>query len=205
MQQQMRARQNMDPTLERQLDEGEELLWLSNPIASSKNKLSPKLNFLAISGFMIFLGISALITVFTSPMTHPIAGMLFLFIGGSLFSFLGILIGIVAVVYKWSPQNTIYAITHQRIIIIHKGRRATTTISYGSSDLGPITCIERPDGSGDLIFVESGNEYGHTIYSSGQHETSNDGLYFSSGQPVGKFIGISDVREVEQLLRKTFK
>lgn len=206
MQQQMYTRHDMDPVLERHLDEGEELLWSDRPTSGSKNSSPEKSNFTALGIIFGFFGIAFIFAAFMFFMKLLIGGDIIAPLICSLFAIFLTLLAILCLVaaHKWSPKNTLYAITNQRLIIIHKDR-ATTTISYGQSDLGPIVCIEQPDGSGDLIFAGTNPLHGYTAYSSGPYGAGNSGSSIYNTQFAGRFSGIPRVREVEQLLRKTFK
>jgi len=209
MQEQVYGPQDRDSLLERQLDEGEELLWFDRPTTNRRNN-SPQRRALIILSIIygtigaIFL--FAAFKLFIGGDQSDQTGTLICFIVGSIFLLIPMISSIVLIVSRRriSPEDTLYAITNQRIIIIYKGR-TITTVSYGRTDLGPITCIEQPDGSGDLIFAGIEPQYGHTTYSSGQYGAGNSSSYNNNRHPAGRFIGIHRVREAEQLLRKIFK
>jgi hypothetical protein len=76
-------------------------------------------------------------------------------------------------------RETIYAVTHRRVLIILRGAKGKVE-SYSKKDIGIIACATHPDGSGNLYF---------------------DGR--SGGE--GRFVGIAQVRLVETLLRDVFK
>lgn len=76
-------------------------------------------------------------------------------------------------------MNTVYAITTRRTLII-SGMNPRRVISYEARDIGRIETIEKPDGSGDLLFVTE--DTGKTTRKTG-------------------FYGIPQVKAVELFLR----
>lgn len=82
-------------------------------------------------------------------------------------------------------RRTLYAVTDRRVLVIVCGRSRTVR-SYCRGDIGNIERTERADGSGDLSFARnvaidgSGNQRAETV----------------------RFVGVADVRSVEQLLRR---
>lgn len=88
-------------------------------------------------------------------------------------------------------KRTFYALTDQRAIIWEAGWWNSLEVrSYGPVELTRITRKEYADGSGDLVFEETihfgRNTDGHRTTSTTRHG----------------FIGIENVRKVEELLRK---
>ena len=78
-----------------------------------------------------------------------------------------------------------YAITRDRILIVHSGKTRSVE-SYRSPLLDHITITERSDGSGSVVFDNSGN----SSASSGSRHTT-----------LG-FFAIPDVRGVERVLKQ---
>src|SRR5436305_11460549 len=104
MQQQMHTCQDMDPMLERQLDEGEELLWSGYPGIGNRNSSPQKRTFITL---IIIYGIIGIVLLFVSFMlfiSRSIHGdpIIFLIIG-SIFFLLAIFFGAIAVVSRWPP------------------------------------------------------------------------------------------------------
>ncbi len=85
-------------------------------------------------------------------------------------------------------MRTSYAVTNKRILIVHAGRSRTVQ-SYSQGDIGDIVRTEGPDKSGDLTFAQK-------VYrdSDGDRRTT-----------LIQFVGISEVRSVENLVRDVFK
>jgi hypothetical protein len=83
-------------------------------------------------------------------------------------------------------KRTAYGITDKRAIII-SGKNTKTVDSYDSSNVGHIQRTERADRSGTLYFAQ-------TVTNNGKNgpQTTNIG-----------FVGIPEVRNVEQILRET--
>jgi hypothetical protein len=84
-------------------------------------------------------------------------------------------------------SGTIYAVTNQRIIVIENGTTRTVK-SYVQVDMGRLTRRELPNGSGDVIFAQ-------------ENYRGSKGRTYS--RDIG-FIGISDPRAVERLIRENF-
>jgi hypothetical protein len=85
-------------------------------------------------------------------------------------------------------MRTSYAVTNKRILIVQAGRSRTVQ-SYSQGDIGDIVRTEGPDKSGDLTFAQK--EYRD---SDGDRRTT-----------LIQFVGIPEVRSVENLVRDVFK
>ncbi|MDQ2887591.1 MAG: hypothetical protein M3Y39_16075 [Chloroflexota bacterium] len=198
--------QEMEFSLEKELAEGEELLWFGHPDPSRRATMAgPTLAFIILTSVFGVLGIlflvAALIISFFAIASRATAvvSLVFYIIGGT-FLFLAILFGLFATFLRQPLRQTVYGITNQRVIILRRG--ATLTVdSYTKNDIGHITRRERPDGSGDLIFANARSPYGYNYNSSAYGASYGYGNMSGSG----KFTGIPNVRATEQLLRSTFK
>jgi hypothetical protein len=84
-------------------------------------------------------------------------------------------------------RRTVYALTDKRILIVGGGKSKTIE-SYDQDSIGDIVRTERADGSGDLTFAQK-----FTRDSDGDQRKTDI-----------MFIGIPEVRRVENLLRSTF-
>ena len=84
-------------------------------------------------------------------------------------------------------RRSVYAITNERVLMI-EGGPSKQVQSYREIGLGDIARKERADGSGDLSFAK-------------KTTNDSDGHYQQSDI---KFVGISRVRDVEQILRSAF-
>jgi hypothetical protein len=84
--------------------------------------------------------------------------------------------------------RTFYAVTNKRILIVETGKSRKVQ-SYGQGDIGNLERTERPDGSGDLAFAK-------------QHYKDSDGDQRTRDI---KFVGIAQVRSVENIIREVFK
>ena len=85
-------------------------------------------------------------------------------------------------------MRTSYAVTNKRILIVQAGRSRTVQ-SYSQGDIGDIVRTEGPDKSGDLTFAQK-------VY------TNSDGDRHTT---LIQFVGIPEVRSVENLVRDVFK
>lgn len=201
--------------LDRELEEGEQILWFdrphpafwpSRPRSRASTFIDAGLSIICVGlGIIVILfgGIS-LIFLSSDIGTREFAPSLF---GSGAFC---ILIPICSkLISKLIARNRanifrsfLFAITDRRAIIIRQGPSLTAR-SYFSNDIGPITCVERPDGSGNLFFAHSrGSSYAYNP----AYNNTNPFPYYPryNSQAVG-FEAIPNVREVERLLRRTFK
>jgi hypothetical protein len=173
-----------DQIVTSQLDAGESLLWSGapDPRRSALAALPGTLvgiPFAAFAAFWMFTAFSM-----TSRGAHmpgawnlfPLFGVPFLLVG----------IGVMASpLWAWlGASRTVYAVTNRRALIISRAG-ATSVRSYTHDDIDALSHIERADGSGDLYFAS------RTLVSSRGYPTQSR---------IG-FVGIKDVRSVEQLIR----
>ncbi len=203
--------QNMEGVLERELEEGEELLWFGQPSTQSRNRPAPTRLFTILAAIFGSIGLALLIPgiIFLAVLEFFDAGLPLTIIGGT-FLLLSLIYTICAITLRFPLKNTLYAITDQRIIVLTTGRN-TIVDSYSKKDIGPITRVEQADGVGDLFFTSQQGGYGYnysynynyngTSSSSNSNSTGNN---WNRGMNKGKFIGVPAVREVERLIRRTF-
>ena len=186
--------QTMEASISNELLEGEELLWSGRPDPLRRRIVSPArvflilgLVFLPIGLLVVIIGLALLLSSVIPPGSQSV--LLGLFIPGGVFSVLGLVYLIIGLVGFSPSRNTFYAITDRRVIILRPGRY-TRAFSYGKRAITQVRRIERPDGSGDLIFG------GNPPY--GSNNQYNSGTY-SAGR-MGAFSAIPQVRLVEQIL-----
>jgi hypothetical protein len=169
-----------------QLDSGERLLWAGRPapLGVALGSLPMTVFGLLFGGFAAFWiwaasgGMSRSSDgAFSGPGAFfPLFGLPFLLVGlGMVFAPLWAYLG---------AKNMVYAVTDRRAMII-AGLRTKNVRSFTKEEIGEITRIERPDGSGSLMFASVTR-----ASSKGQISVSRVG-----------FEGIPDVRRVEQLIR----
>jgi len=184
--------------VEDELLPGEELLWIgqpSSPLASMRNY--PFSRLLSIFGimivFLLFGGMVPLVRYGTGSMMMGPTSVFLLPVMIMGLVFLGMLASAVAAFLR--GQNTLYAITDRRIIML-SGLLSTAVTSYGPQDIERIERRTRSGGSGDLIFRydQRLRRYNNRSYRRARYDTI----------PVG-FFGIPNVREVEALLLETFR
>jgi hypothetical protein len=188
--------QATEASISNELLEDEELLWSGRPDPQRRRIVSPArvflilgLVFLPIGLLAVIIGLILLLSSVIPPGSQ--ASLLGLFIPGGTFFVLGLIYLIIGLVGFSPSRNTLYAITNRRVIILRPGRY-TRASSYGKRAITQVHRIERPDGSGDLIFV--GNppygSYGNNQYNSGTYNTGRQGA----------FSALPNVRLVEQKL-----
>lgn len=172
----------MDQLLERELHEGERVVWAGQPNADRVFRM----------GFLIYL--------FAIPwlaITTMIGGG-GAFMGGGLFGgfitlfmlpFYAIGFGMLAAPFwlRRQAKNTIYAVTDRRAFSSQPTLLSGRTVrSFGPTELQQITRTERSDGSGDLVFQEH-----ITRDSDGDRRVTRHG-----------FMGIPNVRQVDKIIRE---
>ena len=185
--------QTMEASLSNELLEGEELLWSGRPDPQRRRIVSPArvflilgLVFLPIGLVAVIVGLALLLNSVFPPGSQ--ASSLGLFIPGGVFFVLGLVYLIIGLVGFFPARNALYAITNRRVIILLPGRYLNVS-SYSKRAITRVHRVERPDGSGDLVFV--GNPpYGN----SGNNQSTS-----STGR-LGAFSAIPNVRLAEQKL-----
>lgn len=80
-------------------------------------------------------------------------------------------------------------------MLIVQGGRLKRVTSYSKQAITHIQRLERPDGTGDLIFSGNGAFYG-TYYGNGASSGASNALR------QGAFVSIANVRQVEQKLMR---
>lgn len=185
---------DFDRLLRSELERGEELLWTGQPRAGRMMLGTIPIVLFAIpwTAFSVFwIGMALSFAVHFGEgakepepfrwfsLVFPLFGLPFLLIGLGMLS---------APWWVWrKAKRTCYAVTDRRAIIRDPGlSRGVTVRSFRPDQLRRIVRTERADGSGDLIFEGPPQHYG-------QHRRS-------FGRPG--FFGISNVREVEQLIQQ---
>jgi hypothetical protein len=176
----------LGPLIAEDLEVGEHIVWIGRPDALKSALLAVPV-FLGGIAWTAFSLSFMLLTYEMSSLrgfSDSNVGMILLIIPF-------VLIGIAMLLSPfWTyckELRTIYAITDSRILIMQEGK-SSTAVSYNASFIGNISCNERPNGSGDLIFAQ------RVYKSSNGHQRTID----------YKFIGIPNVRAVEDILRSTF-
>ena len=174
-----------------QLRDGETQVWAAQPIPRllSRRMISISLGGLALAGFALFW-------IITTHLVHQRMGQF-----ADLFAILPIvglpflLIGLVmAAAPVWAAKRaarTAYVLTDQRAIMFRcRWSRGVTVHSYEPGRLTSIERDEAPDGTGDLIF-EQFVEY------------NKDAPLGPNSRIRRGFLGIADVRAVEELVHQT--
>jgi hypothetical protein len=165
-----------------QLEPGERLLWWGKPDPKRGLLLTIPIALFGIpwTAFSIFWMSAASGLVFGNSQRSwfslfALFGLPFVLVG----------LGMLTAPY-WAylkAQQTIYALTSRRALIIIGGR-ATKVQSYTGSDIGTIERTDRANGKSDVLFA--------TVTTS------------KSTQSIG-FMGIENGRHIERLLLDTFK
>jgi len=171
-----------------QLDASEHLLWSGSPDPkrSALQALPIALVGIPMSGFVVFwMSMAYSIQAKTPHVPGPWA--LFPFFGAP---FLLIGLGVIAAPI-WAAlgaRRTAYAVTDRRALIIASGGSRAVQ-SFTHDDIGNVQMVERADGSGDVYFAN-------------RSFVSQRGAI---NQTRIGFIGIPDVRTVEQMVRSRLR
>ena len=190
--------------LERELDEGEGLLWVGRPHAG-RLVFVQWVPLFVLAGMLMALGIGLLFGVLDSLQTLREAAEA----GGvpardvrsarSSLWFGGAFVLLLHLPMVWAlffePRrlrrhalNTVYAVTPARAIVLHVGTRKTVERDYRADELTHLLRKECADGSGDLVFENARG---------GRPRPP------SQGGPHG-FYAVPDVLDLEKLLRSRF-
>ena len=177
-------RYQAEQEINRQLDPGEGLLWSGapNPGRMALSALPVTVFGIPFTAFAVFWIWTAYSATSRSPLPggpwilFPLFGTPFLLIG------LGMLTA--PLLASLAAGRTLYAVTNKRALIV-SNLFSMTVKSYVHSEIHDVQRVERTDGSGDLYFANR------------DVVTQRGGLV---RQRIG-FIGIPDVKSVEQLIR----
>ena len=208
----MQMQQEVDTLIANELEEGERVLWTDRPHPNSKSSASPVMAYYILTAIFGIIGVMLILIGFIVSLS--VSGksgasiLLGLSIPGVTLIFMAIIFGIISLVYRPNLKGTAYAITEQRIITVTKGR-SLIVYSYGKDEIGTLNRIERPDGSGDLIFAANrqSSPYGgnYSYYGASYGGTTGNMGTLGVSANAGKFLGIANVRDVERIVRRTFK
>jgi len=177
----------MLPKIEAHLLPDERLLWMGKP--AWRRLLSfPNTGFEPVAamviGIVVVLMIAGIILTRTSN-APALTGLL-------LITLLGIVIFVPSIVQYFVAENTIYAVTTHRALIL-EGDKLT---SFGAADINMLECNDEQDGTGDVIFKSIIRERmiptGYMPYAAEVEEK------------VG-FFGIPNPRHVHEILRHTLR
>ena len=173
-------------TVERELLEGEDLLWVGQP-----NPVSAAIGPTILRDLSPLLIMGGFFFVFFTIMAREIPWDEF----PSQFMLLPL--GVVMLTSLWpilsrflSATRSVYAITDRRALIID----GNNVKSYGPDDIEFIERKMRGQDSGDILFA---NEIS-THYNSSNHRSR------VTTRPIG-FLGVENVREVEAVMLRTFR
>jgi hypothetical protein len=191
--------EELDARVRSELDSGEQLLWVGQPRPSRFARSAIPLVLFGIpwTAFALFwmAGASGIwfagfggqknrppgVGVFFG--CFPLFGLPFVLIG----------LGMLSSPYwlQRKAKRTCYALTDRRAIVWEAGSFGSLEVrSYGPAELSKIRRTEYADGSGDLVFED--------VITIGP----GSGRYPATTRQRHGFMGIDQVRQVEELLRK---
>lgn len=181
--------QNLQSRLDRELDEGESINWSAQPNYQllKRNLLKQARTLIFLCYFFTAILISIAILFYFKPIDDESPIFFVVFSAVSLFS--AIIIRWQILLYaKYASNNTIYAITNKRAIIITLNKdKSITERDYRADELVHLARTEFPDGSGTLV-LESARGAATTNQVAYRHQ----------------FRAIENIIEVERLLRTQF-
>jgi hypothetical protein len=174
-----------------ELHPGERLLWAARALPTGdRRRSSPAASLIA--GFLILISAGSTVMAARQPFGAQGAFVFFALVTG----LIGILITL-GVIAQWNDRRRerarlasyLYALTDRRAIIWapDSTTRGVAVYTFPKGKVGSIHRVEFPDGSGDVLFtlLESGDGYGY-------------GYSGATG-----FVGVDDVRRVEEQVRRT--
>ena len=190
--------QTLEASLNNELQEGEDVLWSGRPDPRRRRIVFPTrvffilgLVFMPVGLLVVIIGLILLLSSVFPPGAR--VSSLGVFIPGGVFFILGLVYLLLGLVGFFPPRNTLYAITNRRVIILRTGRYLRVS-SYGKRAIAQVQRFERPDGSGDLVFVTT------PAYGSSGRNRSNTGTSSAGHQEA--FSALQNVRQVEQMLTR---
>ncbi len=187
----------LDARVRSELDQGEQLLWVGQPQPRRFARATIPIVLFGIpwTAFAIFwTAMASGLARGGGPVPNAGPGALF----SICFPLWGVPFILIGLGMLSSPfwagrkaKRTCYALTDRRAILFEAGTFGSVVVrSYRPSGLTKMFRRENADGSGDLVFEEIT-----------QVRSTNNGGRTTSTQTRG-FLGIDNVREIEELLRK---
>jgi hypothetical protein len=189
---------NLSPELETrvrsELQPGERLVWVGQP----RPDLVVRASCFLVPFGLVFGGIAVFFIIMATTMMGGPANVgapgffRFFPLCGVPFVLVGLLLVASPIWLRRRAEKTVYALTNQRALIWEPGLFGNFTVrNYTAAGLGHVSRTERADGSGDLVFEE------YVTY-------GTDGQGHGTASTIRRgFLGINDVRKVEELIRLT--
>jgi hypothetical protein len=183
--------EDLHEVIKPELAPGERLLWADRANARASGRASsPLLGFVRAAGFlMISAGCFAAFFGLLGQRFHVIEGATGMF--GMIAGIIGFLI-LIGTLGGWISEGLgralvkrrCYALTDRRAIVwnLRSGSRAVEVHSFHRGRVKDVRRVEYPDGSGDVIFALNEARYDEV--------------------ESGRFVGVAEVRRVEDLVRK---
>lgn len=178
----------------------EEVVWSGFPAAK------PMMWWGARTGFASSIGLWVALVIYVDVLSDTL-----LEIGVGLLSFgiVGAIVGAIAA--RVLLQRTAYAVTNRRILFLIGRSHYTVARWFGLQGLESVRVVERPDGSGDIVFTRSKAEiekFWQTAGDAGMRSASDRFADFirkrlgvsSPGGDVDAFLGIPDVHHVRETI-----
>lgn len=187
----------LDARIQSELDRGEKLVWTGQPIPRRFTRQSLPIVLFGIpwtafsvfwmagaSGMLFGVGGNKAAGLDVFHVVFPLFGLPFVIIGLAMLSS--------PFWIRRKALGTLYALTDQRAILWEAGWFGAVEVrSYRPRDLTKMHRLEFANGDGDLVFEE--------VITFG---SNSNGSRTTNTQRHG-FLGVSNVREVEQLLKRT--
>jgi hypothetical protein len=177
--------------VERELDQGEALLWWAQPDPRRMARQTLPIQIVGIVFTLMSLGF-VVIPLGLALVSGLGAGILL----GLIFSVCSLPFVAIGIAMMSAPLwarraagRTAYVLTDRRAIIFGGGLHSSTR-SFSPQRLGDVERVDRSDGSGDLIFDRHVSHHHGSRRRHGSHHVT----------PIG-FLGITDVHQVDKLIR----
>ena len=178
----------------------EDVVWSGFPAAKSMMWWGAR------TGLASGIGLWAGIVLYLDVLSHDLPA-----IGAGLLSFgiVGAIVGAIAA--RVLLPRTAYAVTNRRILFLIGRSHYTEARWFGLQGLENVRVVERPDGSGDIVFTRQKAEierFWQTAGDRGMRRSSDRFADFirkrlgvsSAGGDVDAFLGIPDVHRVRETI-----
>jgi hypothetical protein len=177
-----------------ELAPGERLLWSGRPNAGGVGGKALAIVF--AGGIALCLGLYAAVWGLTKA-THgpPAPPAAFWFMLGTGIVMGGAVAGVLSLQSR-QLRGLVYGVTEKRVIVATIGAARSVLSWDGAKIAGAIEKVERPDGSGDLLFRSLAQGFDPALpaaLSTAKYSPRIPGLY-----------GLADVRTVERVVRQAF-
>lgn len=142
--------QTRETSLGHVLWEGEELIWFGRPTERRKGVVSSAVKVCIVLGLALMCA-AIIVEILIGDLQAGRES--FILLPGFILFIIGVICYLISKIDSFLLKSITYAITNQRVIILQNGL-SLRIVSFEKRAMKQIQCIERPDGSGDLVFYD---------------------------------------------------